>query len=151
MKDENKELYSTCTKGSETMNPVSFRSVILTLAAAALAASLGCSPESDTESMRYDPEPYRELIQKIEAMLNKAEAVPGDGATLYKYSSELAGALGKNIDNHMIRETVQNRLMSFGEAFTAQEDAGMTVDLEAGRASWKNLRADLFRSADWYK
>lgn len=132
------------------MEVLPFRFAVLTIAAT-VALHGGCAPSSDTDSMLYDPEPYKEIIQKIEALVNKAEAGPTDGAALYKHAIELAGALGKNIDNHTFREIVQNRLMSFGEYFTAQEDRGLTIDLVEARDMWKKVRKDLFRPADWFQ
>jgi hypothetical protein len=124
------------------------RFVAAPVALALSLAPLGCGSE---EAMRFDPEPYRATIEKIEALVAKAEPEPNDGQALYRHAAELAGALGKNIDNHTFRETVMNRLISFGEQFSSSEEQGIPIDLAEARQMWKSTRDDIFRSADWYR
>lgn len=110
---------------------------------------LACA--SAGEATKFDPEPYKEQIQKLDALVNKQEGAPNDGAAIYTYAVELAGALGKQIDDHAHREIVQNRIMTFGEYFSSQEEQGFQIDLAEAKQFWVKLRGDLFHDADWFQ
>ena len=109
----------------------------------------GCSTGSD--AMRYDPEIYKEHIEKIENLIHKAKAEPGDQETLSKHVNELAGAMGKDIENYRYREIVMNRLITFGDYFVNQATFGVEMDLAEARETWKPIRDELFEPADWFQ
>lgn len=117
------------------------------IGASALVALVGCGGEA----MRYDPEPYREYIEGIEDLIQKAEAEPRDGAALYKLAAGLASDLGKTIENFQMRETVQNSLVNFGEYFAHKEEQGIPIDMAEARERWKKVRDNIFQSADWFQ
>ena len=118
-------------------------------------------PSCGMADERNDPEPYRAQIEKIEEFLQKPEAEKGDGAILSKYASELAVAMGKNIQHIQARETVMNLLINFGESWVNQEslaiefvEAGDDVvpfEMEEVRQNWRQLRELLFEPASWFR
>ena len=79
---------------------------------------------------------------------------------LTKSCAELAGAMGKNIQQPAARETVMNLLIAFGEAFAAEEELAIQYrqgdeevvpfDINEARAQWELLRTDLFKPASWF-
>jgi hypothetical protein len=110
---------------------------------------------------RNDPEPYRAQIEKIEDLLQKSEAERGDGALLSEYATDLAAAMGKNIQHIQARETVMNLLVDFGESWAAEENLAVQFseggedvvpfEMADARRDWEALRELLFAPASWFK
>jgi hypothetical protein len=139
------------------MGTFAFRPVVWLSGVVIGLALVGCGIVDE----RNDPEPYRAQIEKIEDLLQKSEAERGDGALLSKYATELAGAMGKNIQHIQARETVMNLLVNFGESWASQEnlaiqfaEAGDEVvpfEMADARKDWESLRELLFAPASWFK
>jgi hypothetical protein len=110
---------------------------------------------------RNDPEPYRAQIEKIEDLLQKPQAEVGDGPLLSKYASDLAAAMGKNIQHLQARETVMNLLVNFGESWSTQENLALEYaapdeevipfEMAEVRKDWEALRELLFAPASWFQ
>ena len=131
------------------MQTVALRSAVW-VTGVAMAVVLGSCTSGD-DSIRYDPEQYREHIEKIEALVQKDEVGPRDGSTLAKYSTDLAGAMGKNIENHRVRETIMNRLIMFGQTYADMETSDIPFEMAEVREEWAAVRTDLFQPANWFK
>ena len=114
---------------------------------ATFAALVACSDES----YKHDPEPYRQQIEEIETLLSKPNKERGDGGRLHTMCANLAGAVGKSIDNHTAKETVMNVLISVGETFAHREEQDLPWDLTEARAVWLKARTAIFQDADWYR
>lgn len=125
-----------------------YRAILL--AFAALFAFVSCGPSYE-DAMKHDPEPFRAQIEEVETLLQKPESELGDGSKLHITCANLAGALGRTIDNHTHKEFVMNRLVSYGAVYAQQEEANLPWDIAEAREAWKNVRADLFLDADWFK
>ena len=110
---------------------------------------IACGGGSD--SMRFDPELYKEHLVKIETLVQKPEADPDDGAALSNHVTVLAGAMGQNIENFRYRETVMNTLIQFGESYAALETQGVALDMPEVREGWRAMRDNLFEPADWFQ
>jgi len=118
-----------------------------TLSAVVVLTLTGCGGDA----MLYDPEPYREHIENLESILQKPESELGDGAKIMEHAAKLAGALGRNIDNHRAKETVKSLLIDFGQTLSDIEAQGGQLDMAEAREQWKMLRDALFKPADWYR
>ena len=103
------------------------------------------------EPPKYDPEPYRTEIEAIENLVTKAEKEDGDGGRLATFVADLAGALGRDIENQRRREVVMNLLMIWSEGYSVADSEGLEWDLAEARASWKGYRDRLFEEASWFK
>jgi hypothetical protein len=103
------------------------------------------------DALKHEPDPYRQQIEPIEALLSKPQSESGDCGRLHKMSADLAGAVARDIDHHQHKEIVMNRLMGFGQDFATKEEQGMPCDLGEARAQWKVIRSELFLEADWFQ
>ena len=139
------------------MRTVAFRPAVWATSVAIGFALASC----EMSDSRNDPEPYREHIQKIENVLQKTHAEQGDGALLSEYATDLAGAMGRNIQQPRAKQTVMALLIQFGESCSAVEDLAVQY-AEAGeevvpfemadvRKDWEALRELLFQPASWFK
>ena len=138
------------------MRTIAFRPAVW-IAGLAIATAVSCGLADE----RNDPEPYRAEIEKIENLLQKPQAERGDGRILSQYVSDLAAAMGKNIQHIQARETVMNLLIHFGETWVNEESLAVEF-AEAGeeivpfemadvRESWRALRELLFEPASWFQ
>ncbi|HXV59557.1 MAG TPA: hypothetical protein VEK15_02600 [Vicinamibacteria bacterium] len=109
----------------------------------------GCVSAED--SMKFEADKYRAQIENIEGLLGQSEKQPDDGQRLHKYSADLASAMARDMQNHMQKEYVLNRIISFGEGFAQLEQQGIDWDLEQARDEWKTMRANLFVDASWFQ
>ena len=117
------------------------------LAVLSFAILVGCS----NEVPKYDPEPYRDEVGAIEALLTQAERQPGDGGKLATLSANLAGAMGANIDNQRRREVVMNLLVMWGEMYSQLDSDDIPWELADAGQDWKKLRDGLFEQASWFE
>ena len=109
----------------------------------------GCGSAAD--SMKFEADKYRAQIENIEGLLSQSEKRPDDGQKLHTYSADLAAAMARDMQNHMQKEYVLNRIISFGEGFAQLEQQGIDWDLEQARDEWKTMRANLFVDASWFQ
>ena len=119
---------------------------LLSTATIALAIS-GCASSDD--SMRFEADPYRAQIEAIESHI-ASEPTTTHGSTLGVLATNLAGELGKNINNQRYRETVQVRLITFGDVFAMAEQQGVPFDPAQAKELWLDARTDLFKDASWF-
>ena len=117
------------------------------LATIATATLIACSEDTGY----HDPQPYQEQIQEIETLLMKSEPELGDGGKLHVMCADLAGAIGPTIELHKNRQTVQNLLITVGEAYAAREEQGIPWTFEEARETWKTVRDAIFKQADWFR
>ena len=109
----------------------------------------GCGSAAD--SMKFEADKYRAQIENLEGILAQAAKQPDDGAKLHVYSADLATAMSKDMQNHMQKEYVLNRIISFGEGYAQLEQQGIDWDLEQAREEWKTMRGNLFVEASWFQ
>ena len=105
---------------------------ILTVSAMFALCLSGCGSSDD--SMRFEADPYRTQIEAIEQHI-ASEPTPTHGSTLGVLATDLAGELGKNIDNQRYRETIQVRLISFGDIFAMAEQQGAPFESRPGEGA----------------
>jgi len=118
------------------------------LCAIAVLITLGCAPSSD-DSMKFEADAYRPQIEAIEQHI-AAEPTATHGSRLGVLITDLAGELGNNINNQRFRETIQVRLVTFGDIFAMAEQQGVPFDPAQAQELWLQTRADLFKDADWF-
>lgn len=138
------------------MRTVAFRVAGWTMTIVVGAALYACAPDD-----RHDPEPYKQYIQEIDALLQKPAAEEGDGLAMATSCNALAGALGKNIQRPSARETVMNTIMVFGESLAAAEDVAIQYreegqpvvpfDVTETRTQWELIRKTIFKPASWFQ
>ena len=103
------------------------------------------------DAYKHDPEPHRQQIEEIETLLAKPKNEAGDGGRLHTMCANLAGEVGKNIDNHTKMQKVMNLLISVGEVFAHQEEQDIPWDLEDARELWTTVREAVFKEVDWFR
>jgi hypothetical protein len=121
---------------------------------ACLATGCGSRQDQGTNAKagRIDPEPYRGDLEAAEAVLYKdAPASYSDGdqvsAALYRAASRAMAASGDPVQQEKARV-----LVAFAGEAGAVEDAGYALpDLGSLRARWCEVRAEVFRDADWFR
>jgi hypothetical protein len=120
---------------------------------ACLAAGCGTRQDdgANAEARRIDPEPYRQDLEAAEAVLYKdAPAGYNDAdqvsAALYRAAGRAMASSGDPAQQEKARV-----LVAFAGEAGAVEDAGYALpDLGSLRARWCQVRAEVFRDADWF-
>ena len=90
-------------------------------------------------------------MEEIETLLSKPSAEPGDGGKLHTLCADLAGLVGPDIELHTNRQTVQNLIITVGEAYAAMEEQDLPWEIADARETWKGMRDAIFLPADWYQ
>lgn len=112
--------------------------------------------ETSRTAVRLDPNAFRSEVESLEAI------VYAEGAASFHHGSSIlhaantlsdvirskeVGLIGQSRQHQAILE-----IQSFGQRQAAAEDVGYAVmDLSQARADWEEVRARVFREADWFR
>ncbi len=115
-------------------------------------AAVENAPDQPISTARLSPEPYRDTISQLEAVLYQTS--PPDYQDMTR-ASRLGSQLGQEIRQQEASRRVvpaMSRLLAWSAALDAAQDVGYApADLTRARSEWESLREQCFQPAAWFR